>query len=132
MEISRLVSTWSKDPKTKVGAVIVKDRHILSTGFNGFPVGLDDSLDLYSDRNYKLSHVIHAELNAILNRGSNDIQEAKMYCTYAPCLACAMSIVQAGISQVIFPSLVDSSWRGQQEDAIREMQKVGIECKILS
>src|ERR1700677_378614 len=68
IDLAVFISSWSKDPNTRVGAVIVgPDREIRSTGFNGFPRGIDDTPERLNDRDTKLKLVVHAEMNAILN-----------------------------------------------------------------
>jgi dCMP deaminase len=68
MGLAKYISEWSKDPSTKVGAVIVDDeKKIVGLGFNGFPIKTSDNEELYYDRDYKLSKIVHAEINAILN-----------------------------------------------------------------
>ena len=69
MREARNASTMSKDPSSKVGAVLVKDRRIVGTGFNGFPRGLHDDRRLW-DREQKLPRIVHAEMNAIINAGA--------------------------------------------------------------
>lgn len=104
----------SKDPSTKVGAVIVgPDREVRSTGFNGFPRGITDTDARLSDRDLKLRLVVHAELNAILNAarvgiplkgctlyfaatdGSGDVWGG------APCTRCSVEVIQSGIAEVV-------------------------------
>lgn len=108
------IASMSKDPSTKVGSVIVgPDREIRSTGFNGFPRGIEDSDERLSNREVKLSLVVHAELNAILAaaRVGVPIKDCKLYLTAtdssgliwggAPCTRCTVELIQAGISEVI-------------------------------
>ena len=66
LELAKLVSTWSKDPSTKVGAVIAHDRKIISVGYNGFPEGVLDTAERYYDRETKYKYMVHAERNALL------------------------------------------------------------------
>lgn len=67
LELTKVISTWSKDPSTKVSAVLITlDGKVASTGYNGLPYSLDDNL--IHDRDFKLDNVIHAEMNAIANR----------------------------------------------------------------
>lgn len=97
------ISTWSKDPSTKVGAVLVDQRNIIvGLGYNGFPRGIDDAPERYADRTQKLPLVVHAELNAILNSNRADLRDCTLY-TYPlmPCNECAKAIIQSGISTVI-------------------------------
>lgn len=98
LEVAGLVSSWSKDPSTRVGAVIVNDRRIISTGYNGFD---KFSGDVYKDREDKYSRTIHAEENAILFADRRDMQGATMYVTMYPCSLCSAKIVQVGIDRVV-------------------------------
>lgn len=96
------VSSWSKDPSTKVGAVIAKDKRIVSLGFNGFPENTNDSMDIYEDRERKYLRVLHAEANAILFSKA-DLRDCQLYATHFPCCQCAALIIQSGISEVYAP-----------------------------
>ena len=109
------VATWSKDPGTKVGAVLVDDRRIIATGYNGFPQNIEDTILRYSNRDIKLAYTVHAEVNAILNAAKNGAQTkcSTLYVTFPPCVSCATSVVQAGVSTVICPciSTAPDRWR---------------------
>lgn len=103
MELAYRVASWSKDPVTQVGAVIVNERkQILGIGFNGFPRGVDDDEKKYTNREIKLLYVCHAERNA-LDNCLIDLhnQNATLYCTFFPCTDCAKSIIQRGIKRVV-------------------------------
>lgn len=94
------VASWSKDPSTKVGAVIVRpDRRIVSTGYNGFPRGVTDDPEHIADRAIKYKRTVHAELNAIL-QAREPLDNTELYCTLPPCSSCAGAIVQAGVKHV--------------------------------
>ena len=102
LKLAQEVATWSKDPNTKVGAVIVDERNrIVGLGYNGFPRGVADSPALYSDRESKLSLVVHAEANAILN-SNRVVSGCHLYTSLPPCNECAKLIIQAGISRVSY------------------------------
>lgn len=105
METAALVSTWSKDPSKKIGAVAVDDnRRILSTGYNGFPRGIDDSPERYNDRETKYAYVVHAEMNAIYNATYNGVclENSTLYVYGLPvCSECAKGIIQSGVKKVI-------------------------------
>jgi dCMP deaminase len=105
LRIAVEVSTWSKDPGTKVGCVIENNRRILATGYNGFPQSISDDLERYIDRDYKLSVTIHAEANAILNAAKNGtkVEGSTLYVNFPPCTQCASSVIQAGIAKVVCP-----------------------------
>lgn len=102
------VSTWSKDPSTKCGAIIAKNKKVLGIGYNGFPAGTDDDPAIYADRPRKIARVVHAELNAVYAalRTGEDLAGATLY-TYPPGLAptcdrCAAHVIQAGIGRIVF------------------------------
>ena len=101
MDLAIHVSQWSKDPSTKVGAVIVDptDRRVVSMGYNGFPRGVDDSPERYADRDFKLMYVAHAERNA-LDQAECSVKGHAMYATLFPCNECCKSIIQRGIRNV--------------------------------
>ena len=105
MRIAQEVQSWSKDPSTKCGCVLVHDRRIISTGYNGLPASLSDSLDRYQNREFKLATIIHAEKNAIFNAAKNgaSTEGATAYVTWPPCSQCASALIQAGVSKVVCP-----------------------------
>lgn len=103
MALAEHVSQWSKDPSTKVGAVIVNDRRIVvAIGYNGFPRGVSDDPERYADRPTKYSFVVHAEMNAILN-ATEDVRGCTLYVTLAPCNECTKLVVQSGIGTIVTP-----------------------------
>lgn len=109
MAIAEVVKLRSKDPNTKVGACIVKDNKILSTGYNGFPRGCDDNKYPWDKGNEnevdnKYFYVVHAELNAILN-STQSVKDSTIYVTLYPCNECAKAIIQSGIKKVIYKNI---------------------------
>ena len=101
LELAETVATWSKDPSTKVGSVIVDSkRRVLSLGYNGFPRGVEDSVERYKDRDTKLLLVCHAERNA-LDNSPGSVEGATLYATLFPCNECCKSIIQRGIKRVV-------------------------------
>lgn len=111
------VASWSKDVGTKVGSVLVQDRRIIATGFNGFPQGISDDLSRYENRPLKLAYTVHAEVNALLNAAKNGAQTngSTLYVTFAPCVRCAASIIQAGVSKVVCPPIESAPERWQAD-----------------
>jgi len=98
------VSEKSKDPSTKVGSVIVYPDHgICSTGFNGFPRGVEDNEERYNNRPLKYKIVVHAEANAILNAAfhGHKTDGCTLYVPWHPCTECTKKIIQAGITEVV-------------------------------
>jgi dCMP deaminase len=104
IKLAEEISTWSKDSSSQVGAVIVRpDRTIASIGFNGFPRGVEDSLDRIENRDTKLLYTIHAEMNAILS-AKEPLKDYSLFVwPFQPCAHCAASIIQAGIKDVYCP-----------------------------
>lgn len=101
MGMAAYVATASKDPSTQVGCVIVNPaRQIVSTGFNGFPRGVDDDQARYADRATKYLMVQHAEANAVL-QASGDVRGGTAYVTHPPCAQCAGALIQAGIARIV-------------------------------
>jgi len=107
MGIALLSAKRSKDPSTQVGACIVNDEHkILTMGYNGMPIGIDDN-DMEWSRegdflNTKYPYVCHAELNAILNSGGTSLKDGTLYVTLFPCNECAKAIIQSGIRHIVY------------------------------
>jgi dCMP deaminase len=107
MELAKLVSTWSKDPSTKIGAVIVNPttKTVVGMGYNGFPRGVVDYAHRYTDRDEKLKLVVHAEVNAILN-ATQPVKGCWLY-VYPTimepncCNECCKYVVQSGIAAVL-------------------------------
>lgn len=104
--LAQHISTWSKDPSTKVGCVVVgEDREIRSTGFNGFPRGINDDEERLTDREKKYPLICHAEENAIMHaaRIGVSLKDSTAYVTWPPCSRCARSLIQAGIREIVYP-----------------------------
>lgn len=104
LEIAKVVSNLSKDPNTKVGAVIVSNDKQLSIGYNGFAKGFEmDTINNWENRELKHKLVVHAEINAIANCPFNT-QDCSIYLTIAPCHRCIPVLINAGITHVYFLS----------------------------
>ena len=116
MEMARLVSTWSScfAPGREIGCVIVKDKRIMTTGYNGAPAGMKTCrergeclrrrMGIESGTRAEVRYAAHAEQNAILQsaRLGISIDGATLYCTHQPCSVCAKMIVNAGIRRVVY------------------------------
>ena len=112
MEVAKLTATRSTCLRRQVGAVIVKDRHIIATGYNGAPRGLShcderggclrQELGVPSGQRHELCRALHAEQNAICQAAKQGIavEGAELYCSMTPCRTCAMLIIQCGIKKV--------------------------------
>lgn len=122
MNLAHAVSQRSKDPTTKVGAVLVdKNNHVIGTGYNGMPPGIPEET-LWKDRETKYKYVIHAEANCLLHAVSGT-KGAVLYCTLTPCAECMKLIASAGVSKVFY--------RDEREDIVRthiaELCGIGME-----
>ena len=108
MEMAQMISTWSKDPSSKIGAVVVNDeKRIIATGYNGFPRGIDDSEERLNNRDEKYPRIIHAEMNALMNALYNgvSVKGCTLYVYGLPvCPACTKCVIQAGIKRVVIPT----------------------------
>lgn len=111
LRLAREVSSWSKDPSTQVGCVLVSpDRRFLHPGYNGLPSGIADTAERLLDRDLKLALTIHAEENAILNaRGS--VAGYSAYVTRHPCAGCAAKLIQSGVKEVHYLFIPDFQTR---------------------
>jgi dCMP deaminase len=128
LELAKLISGWSKDPSTKVGAVITLGNQPLGIGINGFPRGMPDREELYADRTEKYSRIVHGEVNALLH-ASTPLPDGCTLYTW-PCLSCdrcAVLMLQAGIRRFVapFPTTDALSRWG---DAFERTKKYVVEC----
>jgi dCMP deaminase len=135
LDLAKQVSTWSKDPSRKIGAVAVGSKgQILSQGFNGFPRGILDSADRYNDRPTKYKLVVHAEMNVIYNATFNGVSldGASLYVYGLPvCSECAKGIIQVGIKKVFIytDDAVPAIWTEAFELTSDMFKEAGIYCE---
>ena len=137
IDLALHISNWSKDPSTKVGCVVVgADREIRSTGFNGFPRGIEDSLERLEDREMKYPLICHAEENAIMHaaRVGVSLKGCVAYVTWPPCTRCARSLIQAGVVEVVFPEDIDvpERWVADFDMSMSMMKEAGLEVRSVS
>ena len=134
MEMAYVISSWAScfQPNRKIGAVIVKNKRIMTTGYNGAPAGvktcvergecLRRKLNIPSGTRQETCYAIHAEQNAIIQaaRLGVSIEGATLYCTHQPCGVCAKMIINAGITRVVYKE-------GYPDDFARELlQEAGV------
>ncbi|MBR5063063.1 MAG: dCMP deaminase family protein [Prevotella sp.] len=125
----RMAMVWAENSycvRRKVGALVVKDKMIISDGYNGTPSGFENICE--DDNNVTKPYVLHAEANAItkLARSSNNSDGATLYVTASPCIECAKLIIQAGIKRVVY---------GEQyrlEDGINLLRRANIDVKYIN
>jgi len=124
------VGRWSKDPSTRVGAVIVSGKRQVSEGYNGPPAGLRD--DDTMPREEKLRRTIHAEENALLFAG-RDVAGCTLYVTHPPCGSCAAKVIQAGITRVVYLAPSDEfviRWHPEMASARAMFEEAGVQVDI--
>lgn len=114
MEMAEEIASWSSCMRRHVGAVIVRDKMIMSTGYNGAPVGVKtcvdrggcirNKLNIPSGTRHEFCYSTHAEQNAIIQAAKEGVslKGCKLYCTHQPCAVCAKMIINAGIKEVVF------------------------------
>ena len=124
--LAKEVASWSKDG-TQVGAVIVRpDRTVASVGFNGFPRGVDDSVDRINNRSTKLLFTLHAELNAILAAKEPLNGYSIFVHPFQPCAQCAGAIIQSGIKDVYCPYSYNERWESSFKSALQMLDEAGV------
>jgi len=127
LDLCEHVSEWSKDPSTKVGAVITEGIHIVSIGYNGLPSGVHDDPNILHNREQKYKFIIHAEMNAIL-AAKRPVAGSTLYTfPLLPCTNCASVCIQAGIRRVVSQACVDNRWKSNIEEAKELFKKAAVE-----
>ena len=120
----RMAMIWAENSyceRRKVGAIVVKDKTIISDGYNGTPSGFENVCE--DENNLTKPYVRHAEANAItkLARSNNNSEGATLYVTASPCIECAKLIIQAGIKRVVYAE------KYRLEDGLRLLEKANVE-----
>jgi len=139
MELAKVISTWSKDPSKKIGAIAIGSKgQVLAQGFNGFPRGIDDADDRLNDRETKYKYVVHAEMNLIYNATFNGISldGSTVYIYGLPlCSECAKGLIQVGIKRIVMSrdSLenIDERWQESFELTLQLLNESGIHWKTV-
>ncbi len=121
----RMAQIWAENSycqRRQVGAILVKDKMIISDGYNGTPVGFENVCE--DDNDHTKPYVLHAEANAITKvaQSNNSSNGATLYVTSSPCIECAKLIIQAGIKRVVFNEIY------RLTDGIELMKRAGIDC----
>ena len=125
----RMALIWAENSycqRRKVGALVVKDKMIISDGFNGTPSGFENVCE--DENQVTRPYVLHAEANAItkLARSHNNSDEATLYVTASPCIECAKLIIQPGIKRVVYGE------KYRLDDGIQLLERAGIEVEFLN
>lgn len=131
IRFAREVATWSKDPSTQVGAVIVDSaRRVVSTGFNGLPRGVDDTPERLQNRDVKLRLTLHAEHNAVLF-ARRALEGCTLYSTRPCCAQCAAVIIQSGLTRVVIDGVdvevFRNRWREDCDLAEQILHEAGVD-----
>ena len=125
----RMALIWAENSycqRRKVGALVVKDKMIISDGFNGTPSVFENVCE--DENQVTRPYVLHAEANAItkLARSHNNSDEATLYVTASPCIECAKLIIQSGIKRVVYGE------KYRLDDGIQLLERAGIEVEFLN
>lgn len=134
ISLAKEISTWSKDPSRKIGAVAVGDQgQILAQGYNGFPRGILDKADRYNERSTKYKYVVHAEMNVIYNATFNGVSlnNARLFVYGLPvCSECAKGIIQVGMKSVTIytDDAVPDTWTESFELTNNMFKEAGVSC----
>ena len=137
MQMTETIATWSSCYKENrsVGAIIVKNKRILTTGYNGAPAGIESCKDraeciritqgIESGTRHEICYAIHAEQNAIIQAAKLgvSIDGATLYCTHQPCVICTKMIINAGIERVVYKEEYPDAF------AVELMQMANIQCE---
>jgi dCMP deaminase len=132
LDLAATTSKASKDPSTKVGAVIVRpDRTVVSLGYNGFPRGIADTDERLNDRETKYSLVVHGELNAIMT-AREPLHGYTLYTwPFLTCSNCAKQVIQTGIKRVVAPILDLERWNDSLSLAQRMYDEAGVAWELI-
>ena len=136
-----LVASKSKDPSTKIGAVIVRDNTVISEGYNGFCRKVNDNIAERWNRPEKYAWIEHGERNSIFNAARNGIKtlDGVMFTQEVPCVDCGRSVIQAGIKEIvlhkqwsdIWKQIMQDKWKGAAEITLTMFKEAGINVRWL-
>ena len=133
LDLAQLVSTWSRDNSTKVGAVITDPANrVVSMGYNGFARGVRDTPERLADRDFKYPLTIHAEENAILFAERN-LAGCTLYTwPFMPCGSCAAKVIQVGIHRVVSVVSDNPRWVQSFQLAQQQFSEAGVVVEFLN
>jgi len=135
LELARLIASWSKDPSTQTGAVIVRpDRTIAAVGYNGFARKMKDDPTLYANREIKYERIIHCEMNAILTAREPLVGYTLYTTPFLSCPRCAVHVAQAGITECVAPICPEhlrDRWLKDLQRARTYLEEAGITVREL-
>lgn len=132
LKMAHDVALWSKDESTKVGAVITTmEGKPVSWGFNGMPMGIDDTVPERHERPYKYKWFCHAERNAMDLASKIDLSDCVMFVTFSPCTNCAQSIIQRGLKTLVVDERFTADkmperWQDDMKVAVEMLNEAGV------
>lgn len=131
LELAKLVASWSKDPSTQTGSVLVDQKNrVISVGYNGFPVGIADTDERLNDRQTKYSMIVHCEMNALLT-ASRPVHGATLYTwPFMSCDRCCVHMIQAGIFRAVAPKVAPDK-EERWGDSLRTTRSLFAEAGIV-
>jgi dCMP deaminase len=132
IKLAEFIADWSKDPSTKVGAIITDaDNRIISMGFNGLPKRVSDSSERLTNRDIKYRMIVHAEINAMLF-AKQDLYGYIIYTyPFMPCAQCAAAIIQSGILHCVAPKNDNPRWQSDFEITRQMFSEAGITLTLV-
>lgn len=135
LKLAEEIATFSKDPSTKVACILVRDRRIVSTGYNGFPKNLSDSFDRLINREQKYNMTVHAEVNAVTTAALHGVstEHCTAYVTFSPCSRCAAVLINAGITAVYVSggSIIPDRWLENFILASNMLAEAGVHYQVI-
>ena len=135
LDMAKHIADWSRDPSTRVGAVAVRDRRVLSTGYNGLPQGVADLPGRLNDREEKLLRTVHAEANIVAQAARNGVSlnGSTVYVwPFLPCNSCCTLLIQAGVTRVVAPEFpIPDRWKRSFDVSIDMFRETGVELILL-
>lgn len=132
IELAKHVASWSKDPSTQTGAVIVdKNRRVVSVGYNGLSKGVEDTPERLNNRDIKYKIIVHCERNAIIF-AQRDLSGYTMYTwPFMSCSTCASMVIQAGITRCVAPQNDNPRWQEEFVLAREIFAEAGVQVEEL-
>ena len=133
LELAEHISSWSKDPSTKVGAVITDPKNrVVSIGYNGLPMGVEDTDERLNNRDLKYKMIVHGERNAMLF-AARPIDGCTLFTwPFMPCSVCASMVIQSGIARVVAPYSDNPRWAEDFKLTEQLFTESGVQLLLLS
>jgi dCMP deaminase len=131
LKLAELVSQWSLDPSTQVGAVIVDhQQRVISLGYNGFPRGINDTPERLNTRDLKMRIVLHAEHNALIFAERSVVDFTIITWPFMPCSTCAAMIIQAGIKRIVSLQSNNIRWVESFALSLELFREAGVDVEL--